>query len=101
MGIVRPVMAEAPYAWLFFVPFILIATFTILNLFIAIIVNTMQTLYAAEQAAEVAAIEDVVQRDHVLVADELRALRAEVAALRQALSDQGRQSPLGTSLGES
>lgn len=89
MGIARPVMAELPFAWVFFVPFILIATFTILNLFIAIIVNTMQNLYEREQEHEVAAIEEVVQRDHDQVADELRALRAEVAALREALATSG------------
>jgi len=44
MGIVRPVMETFPWAWAFFVPFIIIATFTILNLFIGIIVSTMQEL---------------------------------------------------------
>ncbi|CAN5632769.1 hypothetical protein BH20VER1_BH20VER1_30160 [soil metagenome] len=44
MGIVRPVMEQHPTAWVFFVPFIIIATFTILNLFIGIIVSTMQEL---------------------------------------------------------
>lgn len=44
MGIVRPVMEEHSMAWLFFVPFIMIATFTILNLFIGIIVSTMTEL---------------------------------------------------------
>lgn len=44
MGIVRPVMESHPMAWAFFVPFIVIATFTILNLFIGIIVSTMQEL---------------------------------------------------------
>lgn len=44
MGIVRPVMEVFPWAWAFFVPFIVIATFTILNLFIGIIVSTMQEL---------------------------------------------------------
>ncbi len=44
MGIVRPVMESHPVAWAFFVPFIIIATFTILNLFIGIIVSTMQEL---------------------------------------------------------
>lgn len=44
MGIVRPVMEEYPWAWAFFVPFIVIATFTILNLFIGIIVSTMTEL---------------------------------------------------------
>jgi len=44
MGIVRPVMEIHPWAWAFFVPFIMIATFTILNLFIGIVVSTMQEL---------------------------------------------------------
>src|SRR6056297_2808525 len=44
MGIVRPVMSSHPIAWAFFVPFIILATFTILNLFIGIIVSTMQEL---------------------------------------------------------
>ena len=44
MGIVRPVMEAHPHAWAFFVPFIILATFTILNLFIGIIVSTMQEL---------------------------------------------------------
>jgi voltage-gated sodium channel len=48
MGIVRPVMNEYPFAWAIFVPFIVIATFTILNLFIGIIVSTMQELREEE-----------------------------------------------------
>ena len=42
MGIVRPVMEKAPLAWMFFLPFILCTTFTVLNLFIGIIVAAMQ-----------------------------------------------------------
>jgi voltage-gated sodium channel len=52
MGIARPVMEAFPYAWAFFIPFILIATFTMLNLFIAIIVNAMQSFNDAEHAVE-------------------------------------------------
>jgi voltage-gated sodium channel len=40
----REVMAVYPWAPLFFIPFIIIATFTVLNLFIGIIVSTMQEL---------------------------------------------------------
>lgn len=41
MGIVRPVMEVYPWAWAFFVPFILVTSFMVLNLFIAIIVTAM------------------------------------------------------------
>lgn len=43
MGIVRPVMEQHPGAWLFFITYILVTTFTMLNLFIAVIVNAMHT----------------------------------------------------------
>ncbi len=40
-SIVRPTMALYPLAWLFFVPFIVISSFVILNLFVGIIVDAM------------------------------------------------------------
>ena len=46
MGIVRPVMETYPAAWAFFVPFIVVTSFAVLNLFIALIVNSMQSLQA-------------------------------------------------------
>jgi voltage-gated sodium channel len=88
MGISRPVMEQFPYAWLFFVPFILVATFTILNLFIAIIVNAMQTFTEQDHAQEVqerqaqeAQKDQAMQDQLVAIHEELRALRAQL--LRQ------------------
>nr|WP_167144390.1 ion transporter [Pseudomonas sp. OTU750018] len=77
MGIVRPVMEQFPLAWMYFLPFILIATFMMLNLFIAVVVNAMQTTH--EQEAKLAPPSPTEQ----LLLDELRALRTEVAELRQ------------------
>jgi voltage-gated sodium channel len=54
MGIVRPVMQVYPYAWAFFVPFILMATFTMLNLVIGVIVGAMQNFTEAEEAEQAA-----------------------------------------------
>jgi voltage-gated sodium channel len=50
MGIVRPVMVVHPMAWAFFVTYILVTTFTMLNLFIAVIVNAMSA--SADEHAE-------------------------------------------------
>lgn len=44
MSIVRPTMELYPWAWIFFLPFIIITSFAVLNLFIGIIVDSMQTL---------------------------------------------------------
>ena len=86
MGIVRPVMVEHPYAWLFFVPFILVATFTMLNLFIGIIVDTMQTMHSAEHGQDREHIEQVVHEDTSSIEQEVRALRSEIRELRQLLA---------------
>ncbi|MEM8628022.1 MAG: ion transporter [Pseudomonadota bacterium] len=52
MGIVRPTMEIFPYAWVFFVPFIIVTSFAVLNLFIGIIVDAMQSAHAEEDLAK-------------------------------------------------
>ena len=81
MGIVRPVMAEYPYAWIFFVPFIVITSFAVINLFIGVIVDAMQTQHEQE-AAEA---EEHIHGDATTLRDEIALLRGEVTALREAL----------------
>jgi voltage-gated sodium channel len=82
-GVVRPVMEKYPYAWLFFIPFIIGTTFTILNLFIGIIVNAMQSEVAKEAAAEIEAEREIVHEETAPLLAEIKELRAEVAALRR------------------
>jgi voltage-gated sodium channel len=48
MGIVRPVMEVYPYAWMFFLPFILVTTFAVVNLLVGLIVNSMQDAHQEE-----------------------------------------------------
>lgn len=86
MGIVRPVMAVYPYAWLFFVPFILIATFTMLNLFIGIIVDTMQSMHTADHAEEREKLESALHQETRHIDQDIVALREEIRALRQDLA---------------
>jgi voltage-gated sodium channel len=81
MGIVRPVMKHFPYAWLFFVPFILIATFTMLNLFIAVVVNAMQSSYHEVEAAHA----EEAHREREQLLDEMQRLRGEVRSLTEVI----------------
>jgi voltage-gated sodium channel len=63
MGIARPVIKEFPYAWIYFITFIMLATYTSINIFIAIMVNTMQNLAEAKKKEEIendVAIQDLV-----------------------------------------
>lgn len=82
------VMEKHPYAWLFFIPYILTTTFTVLNLFIAIIVTAMQNeadkireAEAKEHREEQQAIEELSDKESAIL-KELRELRAEVRALK-------------------
>ncbi|MEQ9427047.1 MAG: ion transporter [Cyclobacteriaceae bacterium] len=77
-GIARPMMEKLPYAYVFFVPFILIATYTTLNIFIAIVVNTMNELQADEMQKE----EDKMKQ---FMSDENRKLTNQLSALKQQL----------------
>ena len=78
MGIVRPVMETHPLAWLFFLPFILVTTFAVVNLFVGIIVDGMQSEHQAEAHGERERMR--VESGEILA--ELRALRADVAEIR-------------------
>ncbi|PKR57632.1 MULTISPECIES: ion transporter [Thalassospira] len=77
MGIVRPVMESYPHAWMFFVPFILVTTFAVLNLFIAIVVDAMSTHVDVEGSQT----RDEIESDHGEIMNELRELRHELAKL--------------------
>lgn len=82
MGIVRPVMEQFPYAWGFFIPFILVATFTMLNLFIAIIVNAMQSYNESEHQETVQALQATQEHIEADLHSEVRSLRAEIRELK-------------------
>ena len=77
MGIARPIMEQFPHAWLFFVPFILISTFTMLNLFIAVIVNSIQNIQ--ESMAE--------EKGELKPAAELHLLHEEIRELKQMVKE--------------
>lgn len=94
MGIARPVMENFPYAWIFFVLFILVATFTMLNLFIAIIVSAMQSYgdeerAAASQTSEQSRrhIEDEMHAEFSSMRLEMQSLHEEIVGLRRSLGE--------------
>lgn len=78
MGIVRPVMDVYPLAWILFVPFIILTAFTVLNLFIGVIVDAMQTEHEAAASNE----REQMINDNELILLELKELRREVATLK-------------------
>ncbi|MCF3933468.1 ion transporter [Acuticoccus sp. M5D2P5] len=81
MGIARPVMEAIPNAWIFFVPFVLLTAFVVLNLFIGVVVSAMQETVEAEGAEGREAIHD----ESVEIARSIREMRAEIRELRTAV----------------
>ena len=101
MGIARPVMENFPYAWIFFVLFILVATFTMLNLFIAIIVSAMQSYgdeerVAASQTSEQSRrhIEDEMHAEFSSMRLEMQSLHEEIVGLRRNLGEMAAKDTL-------
>jgi voltage-gated sodium channel len=86
MGIVRPIMEVHPYAWVFFVPFIFIVTFIMVNLIIAIVVDAMSVITSNEEHNIVDEIH--LNEDHTKV--EIMKLRDEISQLKQLIIEQNK-----------
>ena len=99
MGIARPVLEQFPLAWIFFVPFILVTSFTVLNLFIGIIVDAMQSQHMAEQReidanldAHIDAQTAELHADTRTLERRLDGLMAEIVEVKRLLADGARKS---------
>jgi len=88
MGIVRPVMEVYPMAWAFFIPFIASTTFTVLNLFIGIIVSAMQEEHDAEASAD----REAMATEQSAMLEELKAIRKDISELKAMQTDTARPS---------
>ena len=91
MGIVRPIMEIYRWAWILFVAFIILSSFTALNLFITIIIVSMQTLNKGKQAGDTS--EPEVNKRYVSEEynKELRTIQREIAELKRLIINPPRQ----------
>lgn len=76
-GIVKPLLDYHPFAWTFFVVFIMLSTFMILNLFIGVVVTALDDEKGVE-ALKIGHLHEAEAR----ILTEMAALHAEIAALR-------------------
>ena len=77
MGIVRPIMKLYPYAWVFFVPFILLTSFAVINLFIGVIVDSMQSQHRQ--------VSNELITESSLIEEKLDTVEQEIGELRRLL----------------
>ena len=91
MGIVRPVMEVYPWAWAVFVTFIVLSSFTVLNLFIAIIIDSMQSLHEEEKGRVAEETGEAVRREFRLHDEDYRDLRRELEEIKRLLEERNRK----------
>lgn len=91
-GIARPILESNPLAAVYFVIFILIATYTTLNIFIAIVVNTMNELNHADLLREEKEIQQFVHTEHQQLIHKIDEMSKEIKELKMLhLSNQGKE----------
>ncbi|CAA6828194.1 MAG: Voltage-gated sodium channel subunit [uncultured Sulfurovum sp.] len=84
MGIVRPIMEAYPNAWAFFIPFVFIATFVMINLIVAIVVDAMAAINKEEEEK----IMEQARLNEVQLEREIASLRSDVKELKEILLSQ-------------
>jgi voltage-gated sodium channel len=80
--IARQVMAVDPSAWIFFVIYILVSSFAVLNLFIAVVVHGLEELVSDDLGKTERHNADLQASSDAEILAVVRSLRADVAALR-------------------
>lgn len=86
-GLMRPMLEKHPHAWLFFIPFVLVSAFIVLNLFIGVVVSALETERDADRMRRQEGAETLSETlgnasaDLARVAASLESLQARVAAV--------------------
>jgi len=86
-GIARPMMEQLPFSYIFFIPFILLATYTTLNVFIAIVVNTMNEINRAEMKEEEEKMKAFMHDEHAEMLVHLRAITKKIGDLEKKIDE--------------
>ena len=82
MGVVRPTMELFPWAWIFFIPFIIITSFAVLNFFIGIIVDSMQIVQKREENISKEDNMHITMKEYELLKQHLDLLTTKVDELK-------------------
>ena len=82
MGVVRPTMELFPWAWSFFIPFIIITSFAVLNFFIGIIVDSMQIVQKQEETISDEKNKHITMKEYKLLKEQLDLLTTKLGELQ-------------------
>jgi len=79
--IARNVMIKYPLAYIYFIVFILLASYTTLNIFIAIVVNTMSEVQLRVSNKEVEKIENFIQDENEELRNDIKNIKEQIINL--------------------
>jgi voltage-gated sodium channel len=83
-----------PASWIFFVSYVLIASFLVINILIAIIINSMEEVHEAEKTADREELdEELAAAQGVTVAERMQAIRDAIDQLETQLAEGGGDLP--------
>ena len=82
MGVVRPTMEIFPWAWAFFIPFIIITSFAVLNFFIGIIVDSMQVAQTQDETENEPDNANITMKEYKLLKKQLDDLANKINQIR-------------------
>jgi voltage-gated sodium channel len=94
--VARTVMAQHPMAWLFFLFYILVSTFVVLNLFLAVMVSAMEGARHDEEESVHMQERQQDRATDAVILDELAALRTEIRALRESMGAEAQAGGTGS-----
>lgn len=84
-NIANPTIVYFPWSWSFFIGFIIVTSFAVLNLFIGIIVDAMNFVQEEENRDEKEAFEKALHDDSARLHEDICALRKELAEIKDIL----------------
>ena len=79
--VVRPIMEIHKWAWAFFIPFILISAFTVLNLFLALIVDSLQSIKESQNNEIIHKMESLQKSDSQILLAEIEKMEQQLGKL--------------------
>ncbi|MBE1302241.1 MAG: ion transporter [Alteromonadaceae bacterium] len=86
MGIVRPTLEIFPWAGLFFIPFIIITSFAVLNLFIGIIVDAMQMAQLETRSKDKEDIKTFTHEEMEILSKQMAELKENMQLIQQSMA---------------
>lgn len=84
--IARTISDKYPFSNVFFISFILIASYTTLNIFIAIVVNTMSEIQQKISTQQTIKVEEIIQDESEELRNDIKNLKEQIIRLEEKLS---------------